>query len=89
MESDNTVTVDTMLYSLPYKRQKTSDSAEELPNGVKERLDNMESHLKLSGMTSKSELLSLSLCLNYVQKIKTFRRFERKVVPCLVIGSQI
>jgi hypothetical protein len=69
MESDNTVTVDTMLYSLPYKRQKTSDSAEELPNGVKERLDNMESHLKLSGMTSKSELLSLCLCLNYVQKI--------------------
>ncbi|CAB3989748.1 Hypothetical predicted protein [Paramuricea clavata] len=48
MESDNTVTVDTMLYSLPSKRQKTSDSAEELPYGVQERLDNMESHLKLS-----------------------------------------
>jgi hypothetical protein len=48
MESDN-ITVDTMLYSLPSKRQKTSGSTEELPYGVEERLENIESHLKLSG----------------------------------------
>lgn len=48
MESDN-ITVDTMLYSLPAKRQKTKDSEEELPCGVEERLDNIESHLNLSG----------------------------------------
>jgi hypothetical protein len=48
MESDN-ITVDTMLYSLPSKRQKSSGSTEELPYGVEERLENIESHLKLSG----------------------------------------
>jgi hypothetical protein len=48
MESDN-ITVDTMLYSLPSKRQKNSGSTEELPYGVEERLENIESHLKLSG----------------------------------------
>ena len=50
MESDNT-TVDTMLYSLPSKRKKNSDNSEELSFGVQERLDNIESHLKLSGKT--------------------------------------
>ncbi|XP_028409746.1 MAP3K12-binding inhibitory protein 1-like isoform X2 [Dendronephthya gigantea] len=49
MESDN-ITVDTMLYSLPVKRQRTADDdeEEELPSGVEERLDNIESHLRLS-----------------------------------------
>lgn len=50
MKSDD-ITTDTMLYSLPSKRQKTSNSADELPYGVQERLENIESHLKLNGMT--------------------------------------
>ena len=48
MKSDN-VTVDTMLYSIPVKRQKTSEDVEELPSGVEERLHNIESHLHLNG----------------------------------------
>ena len=48
MESDN-ITVDTMLYSLPCKRKKTSEGSEELPYGVEERLKNIKSHLNLSG----------------------------------------
>ncbi|XP_046849542.1 MAP3K12-binding inhibitory protein 1-like [Xenia sp. Carnegie-2017] len=47
MKSDN-VTVDTMLYSIPVKRQKTSEDVEELPSGVEERLHNIESHLHLN-----------------------------------------
>ncbi len=55
MKSDN-ITVDTMLYSLASKRQKTSE--DELPYGVQERLDNIESHLKLSGKVDQKALLS-------------------------------
>ena len=49
MKSDN-ITVDTILHSVPSKRQKTESSDGPVSYGVQERLDNIESHLKTSGM---------------------------------------
>ena len=67
MKSDN-ITVDTMLYSLASKRQKTSE--DELPYGVQERLDNIESHLKLSGKVDQ-KANSCRLSLNNIIKTNT------------------
>ena len=50
MKSDN-ITVDTMLHSVPSKREKT-ESSENLPHGIEERLSNIESHLKTNGRCS-------------------------------------